>query len=190
MMPVSTDSPWKLWALRILLGGLGVGAGLGIVVAISIWMLDRPKGWDTRALQPHHVTVAGIGHAKDNGPRLDVDSIGTEFTFDLENTTSEDITLPKSVRVMLSDKNSGSLADSTLVLQKDYFLPAKHTVSINLENANECVATMKTDACFDSFFKDMGEIVIFDQPAKREIKLPIPPFKATKDGEPEFISTD
>ena len=170
--------------------GLRFGLGVGTILAVSIWLMERPKSWNMRALTPHNVKVAGIGHAKDLGSTFDVDGIGTSFSFDLENTTSEDLTLPKDVKVMQSDKSSGSLADSSLLVQKEYFILAKHTVAVTLQNANECVKTMKTDESFDAIFRDVSEIVIFDQSAKKEIRFAVPSYKGRKDGAPDFISTD
>jgi len=190
MEQIAPRTSWKVVAVRAAMWGLGFGLGVGTILAVSIWFMDRPKSWNTRALTPHNVKVAGIGHAKDLGSTFDVDGIGTSFSFDLENTTSEDLTLPKDVKVMQSDKSSGSLADSSLLVQKEYFIPAKHTVAVTLQNANECVKTMKTDECFDAIFKGVGEIVIFDQSAKREIRFAVPSYKGRKDGAPDFISTD
>lgn len=133
---------------------------------------------------PHNVKAEGVGHAKFSGNSFDVDGIGTAFSFDLENTTAEDVTLPKDVKIMQSDKSSGSLADSSLALQKDYFIPAKHTVAVDLQNPNECVKTMKTNECFDAIFKNVGEIVIFDQSTKREFALLSPRSKEEKTESP------
>jgi hypothetical protein len=180
----------KVTAARFGAWGLGFGLGVGIVLAASLWFIERPKGWNNRDLVPHNIKAEGIGHAKIEGSNLDVDGIGTSFSFDLQNTTSEDITLPKDVRVMQSEKSSGSLEDSSLVFAKDYFLPAKHTVAVSIQNPNECIKTMKTDECFDAIFKNVGEILIFDQSAKREIRLAVPDFSGRKDGAPSFFSTD
>jgi hypothetical protein len=190
MEPVAPKTSWKIVAVRAAMWGLGFGMGVGMILAASIWFMSRPKSWNTRALTPHNVKVEGIGHAKDLGATFDVDGIGTSFSFDLENTSSEDITFPKDVKVMQSDKSSGSLADSSLLIQKEYFIPAKHTVAVTLQNANECIKTMRTDECFDAIFKNVGEIVIFDQSAKREIRFAVPCYKGRKDGAPDFISTE
>ena len=190
MENATPKTSWKALAVRVGMWGLGFGLGLGMIFAVSIWLLDRPKGWDSRALIPHNVKADGIGHAKIEGSTLDVDGIGTSFTFDLENTTSEDITLPKDIRIMQSDKSSGALADSSLALPKDYFLPAKHSVAITIQNPNECIKSIRTDECFNAIFKDVGEIVIFDQSTKREIYFSVPSFSGRKDGAPEFFSTD
>jgi hypothetical protein len=190
MEPIPTNTSWKIVALRTGVWGLGFGLGVGTILGVSIWLMGRPKSWNTSALTPHNIKAEGIGHAKDLGSTFDVDGIGTSFSFDLENTTSEDITLPKYAKVMQSDKSSGSLADSSLLIQKEYFIPAKHTVVVTLQNANECVKTMRTDECFDAIFKNIGDIVIFDQSAKRESRFAVPSYKGRKDGAPDFISTE
>ena len=181
---------WKMLIVRSCMWGLGFGVGVGIVLAVSVWLIERPKGWNTRDLVLHNVKAEGVGHAKMDGSTFDVDGIGTSFSFDLQNATSEDITLPKDVRVMQSEKSNGSLADSSLVLSKEYFLPAKHTVAVTIQNPNECIKSMRTDECFNAIFKNVGEIVIFDQSAKRELRFAVPSFNGRKDGAPDFISTD
>jgi hypothetical protein len=186
----TSKTSWKVTAARFGAWGLGFGLGVGIVLAASLWFIERPKGWNSRDLVPHNVKAEDVGHAKIDGPNFEVDGIGTSFTFDLQNTTSEDITLPKDVRVMQSERNSGSLEDSSLVFVKDYFLPAKHTVAVSLQNPNECIKSMKTDECFNAIFKNIGQIVIFDQSAKLEIRFSVPGFTVRKDGAPSFISTD
>jgi hypothetical protein len=188
MDSVSPKASWKMVALRLGSWGLGFGLGIGIVLAVSVWLADRPKSWNRRALVPHNAKAEGVGHMKDVGANYDVDGIGTSFSFDLENTTAEDITFPKDVKVMQSGKASGSLSDSSLALEKEYFIPAKHTVAVTLQNPNQCVKTMKTNECFDAIFKNVGELIIFDQSTKREIRFPIPLFTPTKDGSPQFFS--
>jgi len=57
---------------------------------------------------------------------------GIFFTSDVENTTEQDVTLPQDVIVMQQTKSSHALHNSFLKLDRDYFIPAHHTVSISL----------------------------------------------------------
>jgi hypothetical protein len=190
MESTAASRSWKQTFLRAAGWGFGFGVGVVIVGGTCLWFWGRPKGWDTGALRAKNIKAEGIGHAKEHDNILDVDAMGTAFTFDLENTTREDVTLSPGVRIMLSNKETKALSDSSLLVAKDYFLPSKQSVSVTIQNSSECTESMKTDACFDAIFKGASEIVIFDESAKREIRLPIPPFTRTKDGGPQYIKTD
>jgi hypothetical protein len=190
MESTTASSPWKQTFFRAAGWGFGFGAGIVIVGGICLWLWNRPKGWDTGALRARNIKAEGIAHAKPHDNVLDLDAIGTAFTFDLENTTREDVTLSPGVRIMLSDKETKALSDSTLVVTKDYFLPSKQSVSVTIQNSSECNESMKTTDCFDAIFKGSNEIVIFDENAKREIRLKIPPLTPTKNGTPQYIKTD
>jgi hypothetical protein len=102
-------------------------------------------------------------------------STGSIFTVDIQNTTGKDITLPASLTIMQTAKGTGALHGSFIKLSKNYFLPAHHTVTITLENDGECSPTVKVEECFNSYFKDESDIVLFDQSQKYEIRIPIPP---------------
>lgn len=190
MDTTSFESSWKSTALRLSAWGFGCGMGLAMIAVFAIWFRELPKHWSSRDLIPHHVEVVGIGHARTEGSSLEIDGIGTSFSMDLQNTTSEDVTLSKDLLVMQSDKNSGALTESSLALEKDYFIPAKHTVSVVIQNSNECNKDMKSDECFEALFKNVEAIFIFDQLTKREIRFDVPAFKKTKDGYPGLISTN
>jgi len=81
---------------------------------------------------------------------------------------------------MEATKGTGALHGSLLKLDKEYFLPAKHVVSIAFSNANLCAAQEDPQICFNSYFKDQAEIVIFDTTRKFEIRIPMPAFTAPK----------
>jgi hypothetical protein len=170
-------SPWKHLILRPLAWGVGCGLAISLVMLAMYFYMQRPKGWDTRALR---VRNAEAGAASLLDEQLAEKSTGTIFTVDLENTTGADITLPQTLTVMQSTKGTGSLHGSLLTLDKEYFLPAHHTVSIWLENNDLCAAKEDPRSCFDRYFKDQGEIVIFDTMRKYEIRIPMPAFTAPR----------
>jgi hypothetical protein len=114
--------------------------------------------------------------------KLEEKSTGIMFTVGLENTTGEDITLPKTLRVMQATKATGVLHGSLLKLDKEYFLPAYHVVSIKLDNDELCAANADGKTCFNRYFKDEAQIVIFDETRKYEIRIPIPVFTTPKGG--------
>ena len=83
---------------------------------------------------------------------------------------------------MQTDRQTGALHGSLLKLDKEYFIPAGHVVSVVLENDDLCVAKEEPQTCFDAYFKDQSEIVIFDEATKYEIRVAIPTFTAPKNG--------
>jgi hypothetical protein len=107
------------------------------------------------------------------GEKLEEKSTGTMFTVDLENTTGADLTLPQTLTVMQTTKGTGALR-SLLKFEKEYFLPGHHVVSVVLENDELCAAKVEAQTCFDSYFKDQSEIVVFDELHKYEIRIGIP----------------
>jgi len=166
-----TLSPWKRLAIRALAGGLGCGVGIAVVVLIVDVYWSAPKGWNTDVLRVKKVIA---GPFFEWGENSEEKSTGTIFTVDLENTTDADINLPQSLTVMQAAKDTGALHGSLLKLGKEYFIPAHHVVSITLENSDLCAAKVDPQVCFDSYFKDQSEIVVFDETHKTEIRIRMP----------------
>jgi hypothetical protein len=168
--------------IRTFVWGFGFGVGVGLIVLAVMFYFDRPKGWDTKSLRESSVKAGSLSKL-DHDPafkqtdeeHLTTISAGSIFTVDLQNTTGKDITLPASVTIMQMAKGTRALHISFLKLSKDYFLPARHTVTITLENDSECTPTVNVEDCFNSCFKDDSAIVLFDQNQKYEIDIPIPP---------------
>jgi hypothetical protein len=71
-----------------------------------------------------------------------------------------------------------ALHSSLLTLDGEYFIPAHHVVSIRISNDDLCAVKVEPQSCFDRYFKDQRDIVIFDQTRKYEIRVPIPTFTA------------
>jgi hypothetical protein len=106
---------------------------------------------------------------------------GVSFSVDLQNTSSADVTIPKTLIIMQATRGTHTLHDSLLTLEGDYFIPAGHTISVTLKNSEFCAAHEDAHQCFDSFFKNDDEIVLFDQAKKFEIHIAIPPIRIPKD---------
>jgi hypothetical protein len=171
-VPPTIPSTWKGTVVRCAAWGVGFGIGAGLVfVAFAIYT-GRPKGWDDKSLRASNVKAGALAKLDEQWTAT---STGSIFTVDLQNTTWKDITLPTSVTIMETAKGTGALNGSLLKLSHDYFLPARHTVTITLENDGECSPTDKAEECFNSYFKDERDIVLFDQSQKYEISIPIPP---------------
>ena len=172
----------KRIVVRTLVWGFGFGVGIGLIVLAIMFYLERPKGWDTKSLRESSVKAGALSKL-DRDPELKqtveehwtTTSTGSIFTVDIQNTTGKDITLPASLTIMQTAKGTGALHGSFLKLSKNYFLPAHHTVTITLENDGESSPTVKVEECFNSYFKDESDIVLFDQSQKYEIRIPIPP---------------
>lgn len=170
-------SLWKGLIIRALAWGVGCGLAISLVLLSVFFYMQRPRGWDTRALRVKHAEAGAVTLMDE---QLAEKSTGAIFTVDLENTTGADITLPKTLTIMQSSRETGSLHGSLLKLDNEYFLPAYHIVSITLENNDLCAPTVDPQSCFDTYFKNQGEIVIFDDTRKYEIRIPMPAFTAPK----------
>jgi hypothetical protein len=165
------ERSWKKFAIRAIAGGFGFGVGAAVVVLIFVWYSERPKSWDTSALRVKGVRAEGLFLM---GEKLEEKSTGTMFTVDLENATGADLTLPQTLTVMQTAKGTGALHGSLLKLDKDYFLPGHHVVSVVLQNDDLCAAKVEAQTCFDSYFKDQSEIVVFDELHKYEVHIGVP----------------
>ena len=77
---------------------------------------------------------------------------GVSFSVDLQNTTSADVTIPKTVIIMQATRGTHTLHSSLLWLAGDYFIPAGHSVSAILENSGFCQAGEDPHQCFDDHF--------------------------------------
>lgn len=169
----TTENKGKYHFVRAFAWGAGFGLAVALVLVFIYYAAQRPKRWDVGALRVNSVKAEGVDLLDDN---FDEKSVGTFFTVDLQNTTSEDITLPESVRVMQEAGDTGTLHGSLLKVGKDYFIPAHHVAAITLENHDLCAAHVEPRVCFDNYFGDQKAIVIFDEMHKFEIRIPMPKF--------------
>jgi hypothetical protein len=151
----------------------GVGCGLIMVVAVGGIVLyeQRPKAWDTKSLRVKQAKAEGLSRLND---KFDEISSGITFSVDVENTTANDVTLPRSLTTMSQTRGSHSLHGSFQKLGADYFLPAGHVVTISLDSDDVCAAKESPQECFRSYFKDEESIVVFDEAHKYEIVIPVP----------------
>ena len=172
-------SPLKRLVILALAWGASCGLIISLVLLSVYFYTQRPKVWDTRAVRVKAAKAEALSRMDE---RLEETGSGTDFTVDLENTTGTDITLPSTLTIMQARKGTGSLHDSLLKLDRQYFLPAHHVVSITLANDNLCVAKLDPQNCFDAYFGEDSEIVIFDEMLKYEIHISIPAFTRPKNG--------
>jgi hypothetical protein len=91
----------------------------------------------------------------------------------LQNTTSEDITLPQTVLVMESEEGTHVLHSSKFKLDHDYFIPAGRAVSVTLLADDPCAPGNSPEMCVESYFQGVDEIVLFDKPVRYEVHIPI-----------------
>jgi hypothetical protein len=164
---------WKRIIVQSLMGGTACGVILSLcLVAISFYW-QHPKGWDKKAIRASNVKAEPLVRLAEKSGKFVDESSGIIFTFDLENTTSEDITVPKSVSILGEDKNSHALHGSLLKTEKDVFIPSHHSVTMFVENDGLCVAQFDPKKCFEYFSND-SHIVLLDSTAKLEIRIPVP----------------
>jgi hypothetical protein len=164
---------------RVLLWGVACGLTLAAALAGIFFYEQRPKPWNTHALRATNVKAEPLSKLND---KFEEESSGIWFTADVENSTRVDVTLPQTEIIMGQKKNSHALHSSFLRLGSDYFLPARHVTSIHLESNNLCAANYAAQSCFDSYFKDDEDIVIFDDTHKYELHIQIPPLTLPPQG--------
>lgn len=162
---------WQRVIVRALLGGAACGLVLTMGIASLYFYTQRPKGWNKTGIRAVNVKAEPITKLND---QLKDTSSGVFFSVDLENTTDEDITVPKSVTILQESKTSHALHGSFLEVSKDIFIPARHVVSGSLDAAGLCAPNYDPQTCFNSYFQDDDYIVLLDSQAKYEIRIPIP----------------
>jgi hypothetical protein len=161
----------KRLLIRFFAWGAGCGLILGVVIVASLFYEQRPKAWDTHALRVKYAKAEGLSRLNE---KFDEVSSGITFSVDVENTTAADVTLPRTLTTMGQTRGSHSLHGSFLKLGGDYFLPARHVTTISLGSDDLCAANHPPQQCFDSYFKDDENLVIFDESHKYEILIPVP----------------
>jgi hypothetical protein len=164
-------SPAKRLLIRAFAGGAGCGLVLVIAFAAILFYEQRPKAWDSTALRVKSAKAEGLSRLND---KFDEISSGITFSVDVENTTAADVTLPRTLTTMSQTRGSHSLHGSFLKLASDYFLPSRHVTTISLDSDDLCAANYPPQRCFDSYFKDNENLVIFEEAHKYEILIPVP----------------
>ena len=132
---------------------------------------QRPKSWNPRALRTLQAKAQPVTRENE---KLEEESSGIIFTVDVENATSSDITLPQTLTVMQKTRDSEALHGSFLKFDDDYFIPARHVVTITISADNLCTADFEPQGCYDQTFKGDSEIIVFDNSEKYELRIPIP----------------
>jgi len=131
----------------------------------------HPEGWDKKAVRPAAVNAVPLSRLNDKFEEV---GTGVAFTIDLENTRSQDITVSQSVIIMQEDKASYALHGSFLKLDRDVFIPSRHTVRMFLDASDLCVAKYDPQTCFNTYFQNDSYIVLLDNSLKYEIRIPMP----------------
>jgi len=169
------DRGWKRLVIRSLLGGTTCGVVLVLALGCLYFYAQRPKPWNQKALRAAQVKAHPLYDFVQKNDKLEAGSYGFSLTVNLENATNRDITIPESVTVMQEAKDSHALHDSRLRLRGDSFIPAGHTVTLSIETGTDlCAPNEDEKDCFKSYFQEDDSIVLFDNPAKYEIRIPVP----------------
>jgi hypothetical protein len=160
--------------LKIAAAAGGVTLALCIAAACIVWYASRPKPlkpWNTSAVRIGATKAVSLDRLDEN---LKQTGTGISFTFDAENTTGLDLTLPQDSSVMQETKSSHALHDSFLKLDRDYFIPAHHAITISLGSSNLCAPNFDPRGCFHGHFEDDQAIVLFDHQNRHELHIPMP----------------
>lgn len=171
--PVSLPPPalWKRIIVRSLVGGAACGLVIAAAVSGLYFYSLSSKVWNKKALRTANVKAQPLSRLDDKFQEV---GSGVTFSVDLENTTSDDITIPKTVTILQEQKDSHALHGSFLKLDQDVFLPSRHVVSLSLDSSDLCVAKYDPQTCFNSYFQGFDNIVLLDNVQKYEIRIPIP----------------
>lgn len=88
------SSPWKRIVVRDVVGGAAAGMVL-LIGVISLYLYsERPKKWNKGAIRSVSVEALPMDRLDNH---WNEESSGINFTVALENTTTEDVTIPSSV---------------------------------------------------------------------------------------------
>jgi hypothetical protein len=172
------DARWKTVIVRSLVWG--VGCGLAIAGAFSLWLYlsQRPKQWDTKALVAGKVTLspdwATLGAAKDN-PTADQNQHILFFHADIKNATENEVSFKEPTRIFRTIKGSSTLQPLPVSnLDFDAVLPAGHTTVIPLYVGVTCLPpNVEQKDCIQHVLGDTEQVIVFDDRNKFEIHIPI-----------------
>lgn len=174
-------SPWKRIAIRAAVGGIACGVVLVIGAAVAVYFANRPKEWNDRAMKVVYSEARPFAWW---GKDLEEKSSGIIFDVNIQNTTGSDINIAQDLSIMSQTRSSHALKGTALQLDRAYFIPARHTVSVSMGSTELCAANYDPRKCCDSHFKDADALVIFDGIGRFKISIPVPQltYDPTKDG--------
>lgn len=143
-MEPNPAQPMPLWK-RIILRSAAAGAALGMVVLLGtltiVFYSNRPKPWDESSLTAAHVVARTVHLYEKNRDTNAVEESGISFSFTmaLRNATSDDITLrPAGLKILSQAKGTHALRDTFLQLNREHFIPARHTVEVSIRSSSLC----------------------------------------------------
>jgi len=154
-----------------LIGGAACGLTIAVVLIAFYFFQVRSTGWNSKALRTVRVKAEPIDQLNEQFNPI---CSGIIFTVDVENTTSVDLPIPQSVMVMGKTRGSNAIHGTFLKLNRSYFIPAKQVETITLDSDQLCAANYDPQSCFDSYFKDDQEIVLFENMNRNEVRIPVP----------------
>jgi hypothetical protein len=171
MMLIANRTSWKRVIVRSLVGGAACGMTIAVVLIAFYFYQVRSKGWNSRALRTVSVKAEPIDQLNEQFNPI---CSGIIFTVDVENTTNADLPIPQHVMIMGKTRGSNAIHGTFLKLNRSYFIPAKAVETITLESDQLCAANFDPQSCFDSYFKNDQEIVLFENLNRNEVRIPIP----------------
>jgi len=159
---------WRVTIVRAAAWGFGFGAAVAIVLGIMIYVVNRPRGWDTKTLVFKNSKLEQFGVSTDGKTKW------IWLTADIQNRSGADVTLAKDTRVMGRKAGTRTLDTSTFHLSRDYFLPAHETTAVTLDDDLYCESGKTTDYCFQRSLGGVDEVVLFDDIGKYETRATLP----------------
>lgn len=102
--------------------------------------------------------------------------LGFQVEADIQNVTTSDITIPANLKVLSQERGTHALKETILKLDRDYLIPAQHTVAVSLDSSGLCAANYDPRKCFHDYFGNAEALVILNEGNRYEITIPMPTF--------------
>jgi hypothetical protein len=191
---------WKKVIIVSTSAGAGFALTLAVIVGSVLWYGSHPrppKPWNTRAIRAKYRNAEQTLFCTGNGPDV-YDNRGNDLTpdefmqqktkpkkpdltgdvvlrYDLQNTTDYDYRIAEQSSLQTMERRENilnSTGDSLYTLKTPVFVPARHTVSVDVHCLYECAPPNQDK--LKSFLKEVPELVLFDSGRRYEIELPKP----------------
>jgi hypothetical protein len=167
---------WSKIALIVAGASLALGALMSLLLKTQRQAPPSPISWDSRAVE---ATFEGVRVRE-----VDATHAALVLLYDLTNTTGSDYRLEKdSSEVIMSRLKPGGIlsSDTQVVLDNAAFIPVGSRTRVAIEMDGQFNWPTRHDAAAERAVRqfvaaevaDVGGFVLFDQPNRYQIELPV-----------------
>ncbi len=166
--------------------GVATAATLLIVGGLILWLSNRPKGLDSRAIKA--VSSRASQTFTVNDEKKEITPSGFELYFVLENTTARDYTLPEDAKLFKRSSQTGALSELKGKLDHSFLIPAKDKAEVGIEIEYSCgdfnmesgVTTQRdSQSCYGDAVGSESGFLILDNNNRVRVELPKPTLAPT-----------